>query len=288
MPKNQLKMRENKIYWLIASFILLTSLDGFSQNPWQQDRGEALISPFVSHYRASAFRTRDGERVPFQDQGLFTNYNPRVYFSLPVDGYKINFFGSIPLFVNRFDDTQQQQRNVDFGEIELGARFHLKQMKNHYLMGAFTAFVPAYQNNNLPYAGFGRFGMEGRLILAGNSPWMGVSNNFHKLEGAFRQFFPGGPSQIRIYSSQGYRIAPKIVLLGEIDGIFSFSDESEFFENNLQLVSDFTMVKAAINFGYEFTPDFAIYGGIFHDVLNRNSGIGSGFQLFSVIRLKSK
>ncbi|MCH7408895.1 hypothetical protein MM239_05780 [Belliella sp. DSM 111904] len=281
-------MQENKLCCLIILLMLVGIAQSYAQNPWQQDKGEALISPFVSHYRATAFRSRDGEKIPFQDQGLFTNYNPRMYFSLPLNGYKVNFFGSIPLFINRFDDTQQRQRNVDLGDLELGARFHLRQMKNHYLMGALTAFIPAYQNNNLPYAGFGRFGMEGRLILAGNSPWLGESNNFHKVEGAFRQFFPGGPSQIRLFSSQGIRFAPKTVLLGEIDGMFSFSRESQFFENNLQLVSDFTMVKASLNIGYEFTPEFSLYGGLFHDILNRNSGIGSGFQVFSVIRMKSK
>lgn len=281
-------MQENKTFTYLIFILLLMATESFGQNPWQQDKGEALISPFFSHYRASAFRTTNGERIPFQDQGQFTNYNPRVYFSLPLDGYKINLFGSIPLFFNRFEDDQQLQRNVDFGELELGARFHLKQLKNHYLMGAITAFVPAYQNNRLPYAGFGRFGLEGRMILSGNSPWMGESNNFHKIELGFRQFIPNGPSQVRLYSSQGFRVASNVVLLGEIDGIFSFSDESEFFENNLQLVSDFTMVKAAVNIGYEFTTDFSIYAGVFHDVLNRNSGIGSGFQVFSVIRMKSK
>ncbi|MCH7402723.1 hypothetical protein ACFOUP_05365 [Belliella kenyensis] len=281
-------MQENKIGWIMVLLIMFVTANSYAQNPWQQDKGEALISPYISHYRASSFRSRNGEKIPFQDEGLFTNYNPRLYFSLPLKGYKVNFFGSIPLFINKFDDTQQSQKNVDLGDLELGGRFHIRQLKNHYLMGAITAFVPAYQNNNLPYTGFERFGMEGRLILAGNSPWMGESNNFHKIEGAFRQFFPGGPSQTRVYASQGLRITSKIVLLGELDGIISFSNESQFFENNLQLVSDFTMVKAALNIGYEFTPDFSLYGGTFHDILNRNSGIGSGFQVFSVIRMKSK
>ncbi|UJP65493.1 hypothetical protein [Mongoliitalea daihaiensis] len=281
-------MHANKIIGAFLLVLLFPLQDSYAQNPWQQDKGEFLLSPFVSHYRASSFRTRNGEQIPFNDNGLFQNYNPRLYFSLPLNGYKLNLFGSLPLFVNQFEDTQQNQRNVDLGDIELGARFHVKQMKNHFLMGAFTAFIPAYQNNRLPYAGFGRFGLEGRIIVAGNSPWLGESNNFHKIEAALRQFIPNGPTQIRVFASEGYRIRPKIVLLGEIDGLFSFSDESEFFENNLQLVSDFTMVKASLNLGYEFTPEFALYAGVFHDILNRNSGIGSGFQIFSIVRLKSK
>jgi hypothetical protein len=278
----------NSIIRLFFFFLMGFGHALHAQNPWQQDTGEVLLSPFLSHYRANAFRTKDGEKKAFDESGLFTNYNPRFYFSVPLNGYKLNLFGSVPLFLNKFEDNQQLQQNTDFGDLEIGARLHLRKLKNHFLMGAVTAFIPAYQNNRLPYAGFERFGIEGRLILTGNAPWIGESNNFHKIEAALRQFIPNGPTQIRLFASEGFRITPKVVVLGELDAMFSFSDESEFFENNLQLVSDFTMVKAALNIGYEFTPEFSLFGGVFQDVLNRNSGIGSGFQVFSIIRLKSK
>ncbi|MBW3470103.1 hypothetical protein [Arthrospiribacter ruber] len=276
---------------LIVVFIALLIAgigDCLAQNPWQQDSGEYLISPFVSHYRATSFRNREGERVAFNDDGIFYNYNPRVFFSLPLKGYKVNLFGSIPIFSNRFEDNNRSQSNIDLGDIELGARFHLKALKNHYLMGAVTGFIPAYNNNRLPYAGYGRYGLEARAILGGNSPWLGESNNFHRVELGLRQFFLAGPTQVRIYASQGLRVGGNFVFLGELDGIFSFSDESEFIENNLQLVADFNMVKAAINLGYEFTPNFSIYAGVFQDIHNRNSGIGSGFQLFSIIKIDKK
>ncbi|GAB2492826.1 hypothetical protein [Algoriphagus taiwanensis] len=257
-----------------------------AQNPWQQDRGEALISPFVSRYQADFYRDKSGNKIPFEQDGLFQNYNPRLYFSFPIKGYKINLFGTVPLFFNQYKDANETQKNTDLGDLELGLRFHLKQLERSYLLASVTAFIPAYQNNNLPYAGFDRLGMEARVMLYGNAAWIGDTNNFHKVEAGLRYFFPDDPLQLRVYASEGYRFAKKLVALGELDCIFSNSTNAEFFENNLQLVSDFGMVKAAINLGYEFTPDFAIYGGLFHDIYNKNSGIGRGFQFFSVIKFK--
>ena len=281
-------MLENrKFNFLILVFVFLSSTS-FAQNPWQQDKGEFLLSPYLSHYSATAFRNRDGDKIDFENQGQFVNYNPRIYFSLPLNGYKVNLFGSLPWFFNQYEDDNLRQQNRDLGDIELGARFHLGKVKMHYLMASVTTFIPAYNNNQLPYTGFGRFGMEGRMILSGNSPWIGESNNFHKIELGYRYFFPSDPGQIRVFSSKGIRVIDKFVLLGEIDAIFSFSNDSDFFENNLQLVSDFSVIKATANIGYEFTPKFSLYGGLFHDVLNRNSGIGSGFQIFSVIRFDKK
>jgi hypothetical protein len=281
-------MQGNRALFIFSLLLFGMIGKATAQNPWQQSKGEILLSPYFSNYRATAFRNRSGEKIDFAQDGQFTNYNPRMYFSLPIKDYKVNLFGSLPYFFNQYKDNSKDQRNTDFGDIELGLRFHVKQLKNHYLMASVTTFIPAYTNNRLPYAGFGRFGVEGRVHLTGNSPWMGESNNFHKVEVGYRYFFPSDPGQIRVFASQGIRVTKKVVLLGELEGLFSFSDDSEFFENNLQLVSDFTMVKASINLGYEFTPKFSMYGGVFQDILNRNSGIGSGFQVFSVIRIASK
>lgn len=278
-------MREVKFILIPLFFTCGIFFSAFGQNPWQQDKGEFLLSPFLSHYQATSFRDRTGDKIAFENDGKFQNYNPRLYLSMPIKGYKINLFASLPLFFNSYEEQGLKQQNTDIGDIELGLRFHLATLDDHFLMASFTTFIPAYSNNQLPFAGYGRFGLEGRLILAGNSPWMGEYNNFQKIELGYRYFFPSDPGQVRVFIAQGIRLLKGIVLLGEVDGNFSFSNDSDFFENNLQLVSDFTMVKASLNLGYEFNPKFSIYGGLFHDILNRNSGIGSGFQIFSVFRI---
>lgn len=256
-----------------------------SLNPWQQAKGEILLSPFVSHYQASSFRDQDGNKQAFGNNGEFTNYNPRLYFSFALNDTKLNLFGSIPYFINRYEDDLNKLSNKDFGDLELGVRFNLLNWENNYLMGAVIGYAPIYNNNKVPFAGFKLFGIEPRLIFAGTSKKLGEYNNFHKIELGVRYFMPEDPLQFRLLLSEGYNLTNKLLILGEIDMMFSYSDNANFFEDNLQLVADFKMIKASLNLGYRFSSNFEFYGGLFHDVFNRNTAIGSGFQLFGVIRI---
>lgn len=256
-----------------------------SFNPWQQNKGEVLLVPFVSHYRADSFRDSNGNRQAFTNNGEFTNYNPRLYFSTSLKQTKLNLFGSLPFFTNKFSDDLTTDTNTDFGDLELGIRFNLANWGENYLMGAVIGYLPAYSNNSDPVAGFQLFGVEPRLILAGTSKLIGEYNNFYKAEFGVRYFVPSDPLQFRILLSQGYNLTNKLIALGELDAMFSYSNDADFFENNLQLVADFKMVKATFNLGYKFSKNFELFGGVFHDVFNRNIAIGSGFQAFAVIRL---
>ena len=97
--------------------------------------------------------------------------------------------------------------------------------------------------------------------------------------------FFNDPTQIRFLISEGFNISDEFQVIGELDGIFSFSNRDEFFQQNLQLVSEFNVIKASINLGYNFSESFAIYTGLFHDIHNRNSAIGSGIQISTVIKV---
>ena len=185
----------------------------------------------MSYYKATSFRDSNGEKTNFGNDGKYTNCNPRLYFSFGLNSDKLNLFGSIPYFFNTYEDNNSNNSNSDFGEIELGLRFNLKKYNDNYLMGAVIAYLPAYQNNKIPFAGYERYGIEPRLIYAGTSHALGNYNNFHKVELGLRYFLPDNPLQLRLYASEGYEILPKIILLGELDVILSTSSNSDFFEN---------------------------------------------------------
>lgn len=254
-------------------------------NPWQQASGEILLSPFISHYVATSFRNSQGDKTDFANDGTYSNYNPRLYIAAPLFGEKLNVIASIPYFTNTYEDENVKNDNDDFGDIELGLRLHLAKFEDNYLMASLIGYIPVYSNNKAPFAGYDLFALESRLIFAGTSKMLGDYNNFHKIEIGVRYFFPDDPIQFRFLISEGYNISEKVILLGEIEGMFSNSGREEFFENNLQAVADFKMIKASLNLGYEFSDTFSLYGGLFHDILNRNSAVGHGFQAFAVIRL---
>lgn len=275
-----------KLYLYLVSFFSFKSERDFLKILGNKERGNStfLISVITAHLH---FVIVQAKKLTLTKMGNFPITIQECISACHLKIIKSIYLARFLFFQPKWR-RYRRSKNSDFGDIKIGLRFHLKQLGDHYLMASVATFIPAYDNNQLPYAGFDRFGLEGRLILAGNSPQEGKSNNFHKLELSYRYFFPSDPGQIRVFASQGVYFFKKAVILGELDGIFSFSNDSDFFENNLQMVSDFRMVKASINLGYEFTPKFSLYSGVFHDILNRNSGIGSGFQVFTVIRIASK
>mgnify|MGYP000350066944 CR=1 FL=1 len=292
----------------IACIVLLSSFIGYSQsslqsasktktdttkvapeerlNPWQQASGEVLLSPYVSSYTATSYRTDRGERVSFADNGKYSNYNPRLFIAAPLFGEHVNVVASVPYFSAQFEDENSTSSNADFGDIEVGLKFHIAKLKNNYLMASITSYFPAYTNTSTPFVGYDLFALESRLIFSGTSTWLGEYNNFHKIEVGLRYFFPEDPIQFRFLLSEGYDITPKVKVLGEVEGMFSNSGREAFFENNLQAVADFSVVKASFNLGYEFSDTFSWYVGVFHDVYNNNAAIGYGFQTFAVLRLR--
>ena len=255
-------------------------------NPWQQSDGEILIATFVNYYTAGSFRDSNGNKSDFANNGKFTNSNPRVYVAYPLLSHKINIVASIPYFLNRSKNDDFNDTNSDFGDIEFGFKFHLANFKYNYLMASAVSIIPAYENNkgNEPFTGFEQFGVESRLILAGTLNHFGDYSDFHKVEIGLRHFF-NDPTQIRFLISEGFNISDEFQVIGELDGIFSFSDKDDFFQQNLQLVSEFNVIKASINLGYNFSESFAIYTGLFQDVYNRNSAIGRGIQFSTVIKV---
>lgn len=271
-------------------FILLLSIRCFSQsvdNPWQQKKGEILISPAVGYYYTDSSRDSNGNKESFDNNGSYYNINPRVYFSMGLNGNNWNLFGNVPLIIAKFENDNEgsTQENTSFGEIEIGVRKHLTKINEHYLMASLSALVPAYTNNKTPYVGFRKYSLEGRLRLAGSFKWLGQYKNYHSMEIGARVFSSADPVQLRLFLSQGYKVTPKVTVLGEFDMNISMSKEGTIYDNSIPLNSKYNLAKLAINVGYNFTENFGIYAGVFHDVWNRDIAIGKGVQFFSIIRL---
>lgn len=254
-------------------------------NPWQQVDGSILISPYISHYSTSTFRDSEGNKSNFSNDGEYSNYNPRVYFAIPILSDRLNLIASIPYFSSKYEDDNLSLKNQDIGDIEIGGRFNITNFNENFLMGALIAYIPAYSNSQEPYAGYQLFGLESRLILGGTLKFLGDYNNFHKVEAGVRYFFPDDPFQLRFLVSEGFRITDRFLLLGEVEAMFSFSNNNEFIASNLQSIAQYKMIKTSFNLGYDFSPTFSLYGGFFHDVYNRNSAIGCGYQVFAVLRI---
>lgn len=263
----------------------------FSQNPWLQGKGEYLISPSISHYYTDSGRDENGKKSDFSENGFYENYVYKVYTAAPIVANKLSFEANIPYVQSTFKNDTYFASNNELGDMELGVKIHLKKVGEfHYLMGSFVSVFPMYNNNKGPYIGFDMFGTEVKINISGNFKWMNVNKNYHQLEFGIKTFFNNGPSQFKLYGSQAYRITNKFLIMGSATVLISRGDDFSVTENentieNPDFIPNFDMVKTTLNFGYEFSPKFALYAGGFTDVWNRNVSIGRGWQIFSVIKL---
>jgi len=273
---------KNKIFLLV---LFLQTLISFGQNPWLQSKGDLLFSPSVTHYYTDTKRDENGNKSDFDNNGYYKNNVYKIYFATSLISNKLDLVGNIPYVTSTYSDDFNLNENNELGDLELGLKMHLKKVGEfHYLMGSLTSIIPMYSNDAEPFIGFGKYGTELKINISGNSKWMGVNDNFHQLEFGVKQFF-GGPTQFKLYGSQGYRITKKFLALADIDIFLSRGDDFTVSQENVQITPDFDIVKTTLSFGYEFTPNFALYAGGFSDLWNRNVSIGKGWQIFTVIKL---
>ena len=271
---------------IVFLFLFLNACICYSQNPWLQSKGDVLLSPSITHYYTDTKRDDNRNKSDFSNNGFYKNNVYKLYFSTSLISNKLSLIGNVPYIKSTYGDDFTKDDNNEFGDVELGVKMHLKKVgESHYLMGAFTTIIPMYNNDNGPFVGFDKFGTELKINISGNSKWMGINDNYHQLEFGVKKFFDGGPFQFKLYGSQGYRITDKFLVLADLEVLISRGDDFTVSQENILITPDFDMVKGTLSFGYEFTPNFALYAGGFNDLWNRNVSIGKGWQIFSVIKL---
>lgn len=274
-----------KIKLILLFFLLKATLICYSQNPWLQGKGDFLFSPSITHYYTNSQRDENGNKADFNNNGFYENYVYKLYFSTSLISNKINLIGNIPYVQSTYSDDFNLNTNNEFGDVELGLKMHLSKLgKYHYLMAIVKSIIPMYKNNNEPFIAFGKFGTEIKFNVSGNSKWMRVNNNYHQLELGVKKFIEG-PVQFKLYGSQAYRFTKKFLVLADLDILLSRGDDFTVSQENIQITTDFDIIKTTLNLGYEFSPKFALYGGFFKDLWNRNVSIGKGWQVFTVIKL---
>ncbi|QXP64940.1 hypothetical protein H0I29_13290 [Polaribacter sp. R2A056_3_33] len=274
-----------KIKFLIL-FLLLNTCICYSQNPWLQGKGDVLLSPSVTHYYTDTNSDNSSNKSDFSNNGFYENYVYKLYFSTSLISNKLSLIGNIPYIKSTYGDDSTLDNNNELGDVELGVKMHLKKIgEYHYLMGSLTTIIPMYSNDVGPFVGFDKFGTELKVNISGNSKWMGINDNFHQLEFGIKKFFDGGPYQFKLYGSQAYRLTDKFLVMGDVEVLLSRGDDFTVSQENIRITPDFDILKTTLNFGYEFSPNFALYAGGFSDLWNRNISVGKGWQIFSVIKL---
>ncbi len=273
---------------MMLSMALWGMTDSAKASGWPLPKKKVQIIPSYYHYTATAYRTDNGNKIDFGNNGRYTGQT----FKLGIE-YAISdqwaLAGNIPFAANHYASDVLSNNNSGLSDLEVGVKYNFfaDPAKRNFLSGQITAILPAYSNNitKQPYLGFARTGMEFRLMYSGST--RKSYNFFHNTELAYRRFSSSQlkVNQLQVLSTLGYYLSEKDILTGDVSGTFSNGNINGFSATNPLQNTDFNFLKMTMQYGRKISKDCWLYGGLFSDVHNRNAGIGKGFTVFAIIQL---
>ncbi len=269
------------IIWLMTPVTVLAS-------GWPIPKKKAQFIPSYYHYGATAFKDKNGSRSDFGNNGRFSSSTFKLGFEYGFSN-RLGFVSNIPIALNRYKDNSNTVRNSGFSDLEFGLKYNFfsDSAKRNFLTAQFMLIQPAYTNNisKQPYLGYAKTAIEGRIMYAGSSKKS--YHLFHNTEIGYRRISSPqlNVEQWQLLSTLGIYLSKKDIITGDISGTFSKGSIGSFSATNPLQNTDFDFVKLTTQYGRQLTKNCWLYGGVFADVYNKNTGIGKGFMFFTVINL---
>jgi len=275
-------MDSYKRLYALGICILLTIGQAWSSG-FPMRKGKTLLAPYLSYFTANGYRDLSGNKFSYGNNGKYTSVTAQLYLEYGLTN-RLDLVAKLPLSAARYQDDFQNNNNTSLTDLELGLKYNFVQFNQDrfYFSGQALANIPMYSNSKMPFAGYGQFGTELKLMLSGSPS----DKSYFNIESGYRQYFgnkAGDVGQITYLATSGFYLGKNNQLTGEFSGVSSFKS-AQFNPTNLAYNTQFTFVKASLGVGQRVVKDSWVFAGLFHDVFNRNSGIGEGVSLTGIIR----
>jgi len=257
---------------------------------WPIGKYRSIVVPSFNYYTAKDTWDKSGNKVKGVNGSGFTSYAAGLYV-----GYGLS--RKLDLLVNVLVPFQSSksvstagvvtpQSSSGFGDMQVGLNYALVNFNyTGYLSVQASGIIPLYKNTNRDIAlGYGAYGSEVKLTYSG-----GINNKLIKgyfnLETGYRRYFDVDGPNVLIYSgSIGKSLPGRNQISIEIGGQWA-SSNNKTFSQNLSVNRDFAFTKGALNLGHTFTRRFSVFANGFYTLVGRNSGIGYGGALQTVIKI---
>ncbi len=247
-------------------------------------KGRFIIVPSYNFYRANGYWDSKGLYTAYTNNGKFTSNYFGIYFGAGISR-NLDFVGSLPFVIQTETSTGKLNSVAGIGDIKLGLSYFLSHFnENTHLALTGSLILPGYQNTVTPYIGFGSFGTEIKIGVAGSTQKY-YRNPYFDIEGGLTQYFNTfGPSQIFANVTGGIPLSEQVKISGTVSSVNSMSAESAFNASNLSYNRNFSYVRMTAAVGYTVDKTWALWGNIYTDVTGRSIGRGSGVSIFAVIK----
>ncbi|TCD07579.1 hypothetical protein EZ449_13635 [Pedobacter frigidisoli] len=266
---------------LTAIFLMCIFQEAHSSG-FPTGKRKTLLSPYLSYFVAKSYRDLSGNKFNYGNGGKYSSFTAQLYLEHGITD-RLDFVLKMPLSTAQFKDDFQGNKNTSLTDLELGFKYNfLKFNKDRYFLTAQgLASIPLYGLKKNPVPGYGQFGTEFKLMFSG----LVTEKAYFNLEGGYRHFFggKGDIGQLTYLATSGIKIGKNNQIMGELSGVSAYRS-SLFDPENLASNTQFTFLKATLGIGQRIVGDNWIYAGPFHDILNRNSGIGQGVMVMGIFR----
>ncbi len=248
-------------------------------------KGRFKIIPNYTFYQAKGYWDNNRLYTPYQNNGKFTSNYFAVNFSAGL-ARNLDFIATLPFVIQTETSTGKLNSVGNIGDISLGLSHFLNNdaHPNTHMAISGSVIIPGYQNTDVPFIGFGNFGVEGKFSIAGSTQKY-YRNPYFDIDLGARQFFDVlGPTQLFVNITGGIPLSEQVKIAGTVNSLNSISTSDAFNSSNLTANRNFSYVRATAAAGFVPNPNLEFWFSIFHDLTGRNIGRGSGLGLFAVIK----
>ncbi|WP_343522291.1 hypothetical protein [Pedobacter sp.] len=275
-------MNTKAIKFIFATIIPFFMVQHAIASGFPMRKGKALLAPYLSYFVANQYRDLNGQKYSYANDGKYSSFTTQLYLEYGITDH-LDLVAKLPLTSAQFKDNIQRNRNTALSDVEIGLKYNLLEFnqKKYFLSAQALAAIPLYSKNGNPSTGYGQFGSELKLLFSGST-----AAAYFNVEAGYRQYFGntfGNVGQLSYIATSGLHLGKNNQLMGEINGISSLRS-NQFNPENPASNTEFTFIKANISFGQRITGENWIFAGLFHDIFNRNSGIGQGLTVTGIIR----
>lgn len=256
-------------------------------------QGHWMLSPTYNYYSASGYWNSSKLFTPYANNGRFSSNYFGLYGTYGISR-NTEFYFNVPVVVQTYSETNLLNQKASLGDVTMGLSFYPAQndIDKHFSISG-GIIIPLYQNSSntpsslngvtAPYVGFGALGAEAKLGYAGNAPNF-IKNCYFDVSAGLRQYFSAmGPTQIFFDGTFGVGIDENWKIYGNLNAVNSTSN----YQNSSStdgVNRDFGYFRMTAGVGRKLGETTQLFGSIFQDVSGRNTGRGSGFSLFLVIK----
>lgn len=266
----------------ISAIIICSLWVIIARADWPIGKKRSIIIPTYTYFVSSGFYNSNYELEKFKTGEKFVSHLYGLFLGHGISR-RLDAVVNMPYVVQSLNLGGVNQTNAGFGDMMVGLAYHFpnEELKRYFTIKA-MAIIPAYQNNKVPYLGYGEQGVQ----LVANYSFNPSDYSFCILELIHNRYYsnPQGPNQFIYNATWGKSLNNVGFFTINMSHLNSYSADKTFTQN-FSFNRDFMYGKVSVGLGRRVTRVLTANLQLFHTIYGRSAGFGGGGGLFLIARI---